>query len=162
MVKEYNIDKQTVKIEANHSRIAAVSDPVQLSKIFFPQKGAYQERAAFLAIMYEIRNSRLQKAWPEKINRIPKKWGIDRRSFDKCRAKLNKIGLISKSSGYWRFSDRFKKSMDALIMHVESLRYPSTDNIENGNELIFIESAKGEPIYRQIRKRNKYAKDEDD
>ena len=158
MVKEYKVDKQTVKIEANYDRIAAVSDPVQLSKIFFPQKGAYQERASFLAIMYEIRNSRLQKAWPEKINKIPKKYGIDRRSFDKCRAKLKKIGLISKYSGCWGFSDNFKKSMVKLIGEIEALRYPPPDNLEKGNELIFIESAKGEPIYQQIRKTNKYEK----
>ena len=156
MVKEYKVDKHTVKIEANSDRIAAVSDPVQISKIIFPQKGAYQKRAAFLAIMYEIRNSRLQKAWPEKLNKLPKKHRLDRKSFDQCRAKLNKMGIISKHSGCWGFSDNFKKSMEKLITEIEALRYPPPDRLEKGNELIFIESAKGEPIYQQIRKKNKY------
>ena len=156
MVKEYKVDEHTVKIEANYDRIAAVSDPVQLSKIIFPQKGAFQERASFLSIMREIRNSRLQRAWPERINKIPKKYNIDRRSFAKCRAKLKKMGIIAQYSGCWGFSDKFKKSMESLINHIESLRYPPSDNMEKGNELIFIESAKGEPIYQQIRKHDKY------
>ena len=47
----------SAKIEINKDKIYRISDPVQLAEIFFPSKNAHQRRAAFLAILFEIKNS---------------------------------------------------------------------------------------------------------
>lgn len=161
MVKRYKNDKNSSKIEASRSRLEKVSDPVQLSKIFFPMRSAKQKRAAFLAIIYEIRNSSLQKARPNKLNKIPKKYGINKTCYFEARAKMHRIGLVAKYTGYWTFSDRFKSAWEKFIIKIEALRYPASDSIERGNELVFIENAKREDIYQQSwKKKDRYA-DED-
>jgi len=163
MVKRYKNDKNSAKIEASRSRLEKVSDPTQLSKIFFPMKSAKQKRAAFLAIIYEIRNSSLQKAWPNKLNKIPKKYNINKTCYFEARAKMHRIGLIAKYTGYWTFSDRFENAWKKFITKLESLRYPAENRFERGNELIFIENAKREDIYEQIRKKkDRYADDKND
>lgn len=148
--QKYKITEGSSTIDASIDRIHKAFDPVQLSKIFFPSNDAKQKRASFLAIMFEIRNAKKQKK--KDLNHIPKKYGINESSFFKARAKMTRLGLISRSRGYWIFSIRFKNAFEVLIGKIESLRYPAASVEEEGLEMIYVESAKTENIYRQIRK----------
>lgn len=161
MVKQYKNDMQSAKIESSRSRLYKVSDPVQLAKIFFPMKSAKQKRASFLAIMYEIRNASLQKARPSKLNKIPKKYDLNETCYFEARAKMQRMGLIAKYTGYWTFSNRFENAWIDFFKKLEAIRYPAADSTERGNEFIFIENAKIENINKQVRKKkDRYADDD--
>ena len=152
--KDKYFDKSTpTKIDVARDKLYKINDPVQLSKIFFPNNDAKQKRAAFLAIIFEIRNSSYQKARPYKLNKIPKKYDINKSSFFKARSKMQRIGLIAKSAGYWKFSDGFTNAIQILIERLTSIRHPASSLSEDGLEGIYIETAKVESIYQQLRKK---------
>ena len=65
-----------------------------------------------------------------------------------------RLGLICRHDGYWGFSSRFEKAMEKLIEHLNSLK--ATPEIDGENmEFINIETAKGQKIHYQLRKKRK-------
>lgn len=130
----------STKIEINKDKIYRISDPIQLSEIFFPAKNAHQKRAAFLAIFFEIKNAKKQKL--ETTDNIALKYSIGRSSITKARAKMSRIGLIRKRDGYWIFSSVFKKTLKNLIEKIVSYQIPAQTDQEAKRERFFIEMAR--------------------
>ena len=152
---EYKEKVISTTIESARDTLYKVRDPVRLSKIFFPKNSAKHRRAAFLAIIYEIRNSSYRKATPSKLNMIPKKYKINRHSYSRARAKMKRIGLILQNRGYWVFSDRFFRAWEYLFKYIKAIRDPATDILEESGEMIDIESAKHEDVFKQLRKKER-------
>jgi hypothetical protein len=152
--KKKKIKSLSTKINADNKKIYKVSDPVELSRLFFPNNNAKHKRAAFLAIMYEIRNSSYKKARPTKLNKIPKKYEINKASYYKARAKMAKLGIISKASGYWKFIDGFRNAMSHLIKELDALKYPAETLLEEATEYANVQTAKEDELYLDEKKKN--------
>ena len=156
---EYKERAMSARIEVSRDRLYRSTDPVEISKIFFPQKNSFAKRASFVAIMFELRKAKNQHL--EDLNHIPKKYDINETSFIKARQIMVRIGLIKKTSGQWHFSTRFEKAMERLIQNIDVLMaVPTQDDLYK--EGVFIESAKREPVYYKLRKKdNKEQNDEE-
>jgi hypothetical protein len=93
----------SAKIEVNKDKIYRISDPVQLTEIFFPAKNAQQRRAAFLAILFDIKNAPDQRL--DTTDHIAEKYSLSQSAITKARAKMSRLGLIRKREGHWIFSE---------------------------------------------------------
>lgn len=124
------------KIEINQKKVYSISDPLQLAGIFYPQKTANLKRAAFLAIMFEIRNSPKQRCTT--LDQIPDKYDLSQSCYIKVRARLRRIGLIRKMEYYWIFSSQFKNTLNKLIKIIEVYKKPTNSKHDED----FIEMAK--------------------
>ena len=144
-----------VRIDVNKDHIYHITDPVQLSKIFFPNEKANHRRASFLAIFFALRNASYQKLSSEDLNRLHIKHNINRTTFIKARKAMRKAGLIAYSVGWWKFSDGFKHSMNRLTEWIEAVRIPLDPAYRDQMEYIQIETAKVEKIYQQMRRRKR-------
>ena len=131
----------SAKIEMNKDKIYRISDPVQLSEIFFPSKNAHQRRAAFLAIFFEIKNAKDQKL--ETTDHIANTYGLSQSSVTKARTKMTRIGLIRKRDGHWIYSSIFGKTLKNLITKIGTYQIPAQTYQEKDRERFFIEMAKG-------------------
>jgi len=131
----------STKIEVNKDKIYRISDPIQLAEIFFPSKNAHQKRAAFLAMFFEIKNTKDQKL--DSTDHIANKYGIGQSSVTKARAKMSRIGLIRKRDGYWIFSSVFGKTLKNLITKLEGHQMPAQTDQEKKRERFYVEMAKG-------------------
>jgi len=129
------------KIEVNKDKIYRISDPIQLAEIFYPAKNAHQRRAAFLAIFFEIKNSRDQRL--ESTNHIDEEYKLSQSSINKARTKMSRLGLIRKREGYWIFSTAFANSLYRLISKIESFQMPALRSDERAKERFFVELTKG-------------------
>ncbi|VBB44939.1 hypothetical protein TRIP_B350110 [uncultured Desulfatiglans sp.] len=131
----------SAKIEMNKDKIYRISDPVQLSEIFFPSKNARQRRAAFLAIIFEIKNARDQKL--STTDHIANKYSLSQSSIVKARTKMTRIGLIRKRDGYWMFSTVFSKSLEILVQKVTTYKVQKQNSEASAREKLFVAMAKG-------------------
>jgi len=131
----------STKIEINKDKVYRISDPIQLAEIFFPAKNAYHKRAAFLAIFFEIKNTKDQKL--DTTDHIAKKYSLGQSSVTKARTKMTRIGLIRKRNGYWIYSSVFEKTLKILLSKIETYQIPSQTKQEEDRERFFIEMAKG-------------------
>ena len=129
------------KIEVNKDKIYRISDPVQLSEIFFPSKNANQRRAAFLAILFEIKNSLNQRL--NTTDHIAKKYRLSQSALTKARTKMTRIGLIRKREGYWIFSTVFLKTIESLGQKLKVNQAPAQNPEQIDRERLFVEIAKG-------------------
>ena len=131
----------SAKIEINKDRIYRISDPIQLAEIFFPSKNARQRRAAFLAILFEIKNSPNQRL--NTTDHIAKKYSLSQSALTKTRTKMTRIGLIRKIEGYWIFSTVFLKTIESLCEKIKAYQAPAQNRDQIGREHLFVEIAKG-------------------
>jgi hypothetical protein len=131
----------SAKIEVNKDKIYRISDPVQLAEIFFPSKNAKQRRAAFLAILFEIKNSCNQRLGT--TDHIAKKYSLSHSALTKARSKMTRIGLIRKREGYWIFSTAFLKAIECLGHKLKSNQAPAQNLDQMDRERLFVEIAKG-------------------
>ena len=129
------------KIEVNKDKIYRISDPVQLSEIFFPSKNAHQRRAAFLAILFEIKNSPNQRL--NTTDHIAKKYSLSQSALTKARTKMARIGLIRKREGYWIFSTVFLKTIESLGQKLKVNQAPAQNQDQIDREQLFVEIARG-------------------
>lgn len=147
-------------IEASRDRLYRAADPLAIAKIFFPKIDSFARRTAFVAIIFEIRKAPDQHLHYKKMKAIPKKFDIDISVFSKARSKMTRLGLIKNTSGYWHFSTRFEKAMERLIQNLEAITaVPTQDEINMEN--IYIESARREPVYYKLRKKETEDKEEE-
>lgn len=131
----------SAKIEMNKDKIYRISDPVQLSEVFFPSKNAHQRRATFLAIFFEIKNSPYQRL--HTTDHIAKKYGLSQSALTKARTKMTRIGLIRKRESYWIFSTTFFKTMEGLFKKINAYQTPAQSRDQIDRERLFVEIAKG-------------------
>ena len=131
----------SAKIEINKDKIYRISDPIQLAEIFFPSKNAHQRRAAFLAILFEIKNSPNQRL--NTTDSIAKKYSLSQSALTKVRTKMTRIGLIRKREGYWIFSTVFLKTIESLCEKIKANQAPAQNRDQIDRERLFVEIAKG-------------------
>jgi hypothetical protein len=130
----------STKIEANKDKIYRISDPIQLAEVFFPARNAHNRRAAFLAIMIEIKDAKDQRL--ETTDHIAREYGLSQSSITKARTKMSRIGLIRKHEGYWIFSTVFAKSLESLVNKLNTYQAPSCSSEEFDRQRAFVEMAK--------------------
>ena len=130
----------STKIEINKDKIYRISDPIQLAEIFFPAKNAHHKRAAFLAIFFEIKNSKDQKL--DTTDHLAVKYDLGQSSITKARAKMVRIGLIRKRDGYWIYSSVFGKTLRNLLSKIETYQIPALSDQGKDRERFFIELCK--------------------
>jgi len=130
----------STKIEINKDKIYRISDPIQLAEIFFPAKNANRKRAAFLAILFEIKNAKDRKL--DKTDHIAKEYGLNQSSITKARTKMSRTGLIRKRDGYWIFSSVFRKTLNNLTTKIEAFQTPAQNDQEKKRERFYVEMAK--------------------
>jgi hypothetical protein len=131
----------SAKIEINKDKIYRISDPIQLAEIFFPSKNAHQRRAAFLAILFEIKISPNQRL--DTTDHIAKKYALSQSALTKARTKMTRIGLIRKRKGYWTFSTTFFKTLEGLCEKIKAYQAPAQNRDQIDREHLFVEIAKG-------------------
>jgi len=127
------------RIDLNRDRIYRISDPIQVAQVFYPAKNAHQRRAAFLAILVEIKNSKEQRL--DSTNHIPGKYGLPASIISKVRAKMTRIGLIRKYQEAWILSSTFFSTLEALAEKVRMYMTPAQNREEREREEAFVEIA---------------------
>ena len=130
----------STKIEVNKDKIYRISDPIQLAEIFFPARNAHNKRAAFLAILLEMKNAKDQRL--ETTDHIAGEYGLSQSSITKARTKMSRIGLIRKQQGYWIFSTVFAKSLENLVKKLNAYQSPAHSSDEFERQRLFVEMAK--------------------
>jgi len=140
-MKTRTITPISAKIEVNKDKIYRISDPIQLAEIFFPSKNAHQRRAAFLAILFEIKNSPNQRL--DTTDHIAKKYSLSQSALTKARTKMTRIGLIRKREGHWIFSTTFFKTLEGLCEKIKAYQAPAQSRDQIDRERLFVEIAKG-------------------
>lgn len=112
------------KIEFRHRRIQGVEDVTDLVEILFPGNRNQQHAAARILIELRGRDDLL----PD-MAFLEAKFDISRRTLQRARAKLNRLGLIERigflnlrhhGQTGWRLSKRFSSSMRRLAGKWES------------------------------------------
>jgi len=131
----------SAKIEVNKDKIYRISDPVQLAEIFFPSRNAKQRRAAFLAILFEIKDSPNQRL--DTTDNIAKKYSLSQSALTKARSKMTRIGLIRKREGHWIFSTVFLKTIESLGQKLKINQSPAQNQEQMDREKLFVKIAKG-------------------
>jgi len=136
------------KIEITKDKIYRISDPIQLAEVFFPSRNAHQRRAAFLAILFEIKNAPEQRLVT--TDSIAKKYGLSQSALTKARSKMVRIGLIRKRDGYWIFSTTFFKTLENLCEKIKAYQMPAQNRAQAEREQVFVEIAKGTGKWGQL------------
>lgn len=125
----------STKIELSFNKIAKLTDPADLAEVLFP--GNRNQQHAFLAVYIELK-------WAEylmvpNLGEIAYKHNISRRTLERVRAKMRRMGLIDHVSrfnanhGYregWVLSGRFERSLRILADKAASLTATETSSKE--------------------------------
>lgn len=115
----------STKVDLSFNKIARLSDLSDLAELLFP--GNRNQQHAFLAIHVELK-------WADRhmvpnLGEIARKNGITKRTMERVRAKMRRMGLIDHVSrfnaayGYregWVLSRRFERSLRQLADKVAS------------------------------------------
>lgn len=133
-------DSVSTKIEVDRGKVYRANDPIMFAELFLPQKTAANRRAAFLAIIRELKNH------PQKqlasTNHIAEEYGLSQSCVTKTRVMMARMGIIRKRESYWRFSSVFKNTLDRLIELLDAYKQPAADADARRREKLFIEMAK--------------------
>ena len=110
--------REPTKIDFHHRRISQISDFTELIEILFPGNRNQQHAAA--CIFLELKWA---KRMVPNLAHIEKRYDISRRTLQRTRAKLSRLGLIehvsylnSRYGGQhgWKLSTRFERSLNQL------------------------------------------------
>jgi hypothetical protein len=116
----------TSKIDFSYNRIRRMNDLSDLAELLFPNNRNQQH--AFLVIWLALKWSR-QRMVPN-LGEIAEQQGVTRRTLERVRAKMRRMGLIDHVSrfssrfGYrdgWILSSRFERSLRQLANQVADL-----------------------------------------
>lgn len=140
-MKKPDSRERPARIEFNSNKIYRISDPIQLAECFYPQKNAYLKRAAFLAILFEIKNSRDQRIIS--LEHIPSKYDLSKTTVAKVRAKMVRLGLIRRYQEQWIFSTVFFSTLDKLKEKISLYQNPAASRNQLDLEAAYINMAKG-------------------
>lgn len=134
----------SIKIELSFNKIAKLADSTDLAETLFP--GNRNQQHAFLAIWIALK-------WSDhhivpNLGKVAKQQGITRRTLERVRAKMRRIGLIDHVSrfnarhGYregWALSSRFEHSLRALADKLAELK--DADKGSEDKEMMLLEFA---------------------
>lgn len=132
------------RIDANKDKVYRANDPILIAQLVFPQKQANDRRAAFLAILREIKYSNDGKLLS--TTEIPQKYGLSASCVVKVRVKMSRLGIIVKREGFWQTSTVFRRTLGGVAEKIESLLVPAASKDERDRERDYIEMAKGERV----------------
>jgi hypothetical protein len=133
--------REPTKIKFHHSRIRHISDFTELVEILLPGNRNQQHAAA--CIFFELK-------WAihivPNLTHIEKRYDVSRRTLQRTRAKLSRLGLIeyigylnSRYGGRhgWRLSSRFERALNLLALKCADLR--NTKTISQEKERLLLE-----------------------
>jgi hypothetical protein len=126
--------KELTKIDFRHRRIGQLSDFTELIEILFP--GNRNQQYAAACIFFELKWA---NRMVPKLAHIEKQYDISRRTLQRARAKLSRLGLIehvsylnSRYGGQygWRLSTRFERSLNQLGLKCADYRHATVGSKE--------------------------------
>ena len=117
----------STKIEWSFNKIARLKDPADLAEMLFP--GNRNQQHAFLAVWLAIKWS--DHRMVPNLEAVARQNGISKRTAQRVRAKMRRIGLIDHVSRFnanycgcegWVLSRRFERSLQALADSLAGLK----------------------------------------
>jgi len=133
----------STKIELACNRIARIADASDLAELMFP--GNRNQQHAFLVIWVALKWSR--DIVPN-LCEIVREHGVSRRTYERVRAKLRRLGLIEPISRFdlrhggrdgWRLSTRFERGLRQLADKIASIE--DTDIGSREKDLLLVRLA---------------------
>jgi hypothetical protein len=126
--------KEPTKIDFHHRRISQLSDFTELIEMLFP--GNHNQQHAAACVFFELK-------WVNhmvpNLAHLERRYDISRRTLQRARAKLSRLGLIehvsylnSRYGGQhgWRLSTRFERSLNQLGSKCSDYRQAATGSRE--------------------------------
>jgi len=135
--------REPTKIDLNHRRISQLSDFTEMIEMLFPGNRNQQHAAA--CIFFELKWA---KHMVRNLAHIKKRYDISRRTLQRTRAKLSRLGLIehisylnSRYGGQhgWRMSTRFERTLNKLASKCADFRI--TANSSKEKEMMLLDFA---------------------
>ena len=123
------------RIDLSFNRIARLQDAGDLAELLFP--GNRNQQHCFLAIWFSLKWA--PRGLVPNLHDVAQRHGISRRTLERVRAKMRRLGLIDhvsrfdKTYGYregWTRSRRFERSLRALADRANELgtAHPGTQD----------------------------------
>ena len=115
------------KISFNHRRIREINDVTDLVAMLFPGNRNQQHTAARILMALRAQTEPLPS-----LSGIEARHGVTRRTLQRTRAKLARLGLIEHISGLscryagahgWRLSGRMSTALRQLAERIDAWRY---------------------------------------
>ncbi len=128
------------RLDIDRSTVYRVSDSIMFACIFLSQKTAANRRAAFLAILLELKNQPGKRLMS--TDHIAAEYGLSPSCVTKTRVMMARIGIIRKREGYWQFSSVFRNTLNKILELVEIYTATSVDPESRIRERQYIEMAK--------------------
>ena len=109
----------STRIEVSFNRVARLQDAGDLAELFFP--GNRNQQHCFLAIWFSLKWA--PRGLVPNLNEVAERHGVSRRTLERVRAKMRRLGLIDhvsrfdKAYGYregWTRSSRFVRGLAQL------------------------------------------------
>jgi len=117
---------ESIRIAFDHRRVRSLEDLTDLAELMFPRNKAQQYAAARMLLGLKAARGLL-----ESFHELGTKHGISRRTLQRTRAKLARLGLIERvtwmNSRYggrngWRLSGRMSTGLRALADRIDRWR----------------------------------------
>ena len=133
----------STKIEAGYGRITRIADASDLAELLFPGNRGHQH--AFLVIWFALK-------WADahivpNLAESAREHGISRRTFERVRSKMRRLGLIERVSRFsprlagsegWVLSSRFERGLEQLAGKIGDLKH---SHGSNEKEMLLLELA---------------------
>jgi len=116
------------KIELNPAMARNLAGLDDLARVLFPDRRSH--RRIFVAIWVELKYA--HDHFLPSLSHIPEQYGAPPRVLETVRARMKKMGLLKRVSGFdprhghkagWTFSDRFTGALSRLSEAVRSARH---------------------------------------
>jgi hypothetical protein len=135
------LNMTSTKIDWSFNKIAKLADSADLAEMLFP--GNRNQQHAFLVLWISLK-------WADhrmvpNLASVVRKSGVSRRSFERVRAKLRRLGLIDHVSRFnarhsyregWVVSTRFQRSLNQLAAKAAELADPGQGSREKDEMLL--------------------------
>jgi hypothetical protein len=137
----------STRIEIAFNKIARIGDASDLAELLFP--GNRNQQHAFLVIWFSLKWD--NPGLVPNLNEPTQQYGISRRTLERVRAKLRRLGLIDHVSrfnarhGYregWVSSPRFEHALRQLADKVVALRSAGKGSREKDELLLQLAAAR--------------------
>lgn len=144
------------RIELHAGKIARLTDASDLAETLFP--GNRNQQHAFLVIWFSLK-SRTDNLVPNLID-TTRAHGVSRRTLERVRAKMRRIGLIDRISRFnrryngregWLLSTRFERSLRRLASIMASFRDRASQSKDKDTLLIQLAEARRDAARRGYR-----------
>ena len=117
---------ESTKIDFRHRRVAEIEDIADLVEMLFPGNRNQQHAAARILLALKAADEPVPS-----LSHLEQQWRISRRTLQRTRAKLSRLGLIERLTWMnarcngqegWKLSGRFCTALRGLADRVDELR----------------------------------------